>query len=151
EFGHRWGGVILLAMSLAAFARQATGAKSMRHWPAAFVVLILFVGVCAVVQRWKYGWHLEPPEVAEIFQHAILFALALAWGLAQWGFETQILNWRHAAFVFPLSAALGATLLLVHFHSDEDVGAAAFPMRIAHLSIAVAAIAGAALRWIEVR
>ncbi len=150
EFDHRWAGVIVALMAVAALVRQATGARWARHWPVALLFLISFLFVSALMQRRNYGLHWAPEEYPEFLQHAVLWFVAISFGLFEWGLQTGMVSWPSAALVFPLASALGGALLLTHFHPQEG-NVAEFLMRLTHCSIAICSIAAASSRWLEIR
>jgi putative copper resistance protein D len=93
---------------------------------------------------------LESLRDPEVVQHRLLESLTAVFGVLEWRARTQRASSPRALLVFPLLCALGGAMLLTHSHALANVKEQLL-IEITHLPLALAVIAAAWSRWIQVR
>jgi putative copper resistance protein D len=152
EYNHHWSGLIVLAIGLLAVLVSTGRAPWARHWPLLFFGLALFLLVRSDPENWPLGprgfW--ESFVVAEVLQHRIFVLFVVAFGVFEWGVQTNRITSLGAALVFPAVCALGGALLLTHSHSLANAKEELL-VELSHIPLALFAIAAGWSRWLELR
>jgi len=152
EYNHHWSGLIVLAIGLLAVLVSTGRAPWARHWPLLFFGLALFLLVRSDPENWPLGprgfW--ESFVVAEVLQHRVFVLLVVAFGVFEWGVQTNRITALRATLVFPAVCALGGALLLTHSHSLANVKEELL-VELTHIPLALFAIAAGWSRWLELR
>jgi len=152
EYNHHWSGLIVLAIGLLAVLGSTGRAPWARHWPLLFFGLALFLLVRSDPENWPLGprgfW--ESFVVAEVLQHRVFVLLVVAFGVFEWGVQTNRITSLGASLVFPAVCALGGALLLTHSHSLGNAKEELL-VELSHIPLALFAIAAGWSRWLELR
>jgi copper resistance protein D len=152
EYNHHWSGLIVLAIGLLAVLVSTQRAPWARHWPLLFFGLALFLLVRSDPENWPLGprgfW--ESFVVAEVLQHRVFVLLVVAFGVFEWGVQTNRITSLGATLVFPAVCALGGALLLTHSHSLANAKEELL-VELSHIPLALLAIAAGWSRWLELR
>jgi len=152
EYNHHWSGLIVLAIGLLAVLVSTQRAPWARHWPLLFFGLALFLLVRSDPENWPLGprgfW--ESFVVAEVLQHRVFVLLVVAFGVFEWGVQTNRITSVGASLVFPAVCALGGALLLTHSHSLGNAKEELL-VELTHIPLALFAIAAGWSRWLELR
>jgi putative copper resistance protein D len=152
EYNHHWSGLIVLAIGLLAVLGSTGRALWARHWPLLFFGLALFLLVRSDPENWPLGprgfW--ESFVVAEVLQHRVFVLLVVAFGVFEWGVQTNRITSLGASLVFPAVCALGGALLLTHSHSLGNAKEELL-VELSHIPLALFAIAAGWSRWLELR
>jgi putative copper resistance protein D len=152
EFNHHWAGLFVLAIGALALLERTGRAPWARHWPLALLVLAVPLSVRSDPELWPMGkiGLLESLRDPEVVQHRLLESLTAVFGVLEWRARTQRASSPRALLVFPLLCALGGAMLLTHSHALANVKEQLL-IEITHLPLALAVIAAAWSRWIQVR
>ena len=151
NFSHNVAGLFLLPMSLVALAAHGARSRWARHWPLGFVGLAVFVFLRSAASEgsWPFGDVPLFEDDAEGFQHRIGAVLALALGLLEWRARTAERP-GPSAYVFPVLAAAGGILLLIHAHAAFEVKSN-YLIQVTHVAMGALAVLLACGRWLELR
>ncbi len=122
EYNHNWSGIMVLTIGLMALAWRM-GWPPARHWPVLFIVLAIFIAVRSDPETWPLGdiGFLESLRAPEVLQHRLMTLLVATFGLFEWQVRAGRLRGTAAAYVFPLSNAIGGIMLLTHTHSMANI------------------------------
>ena len=151
EYNHHMSGFVVLAVGLVALLDATRRVHWARHWPLLFIGLAVFLFFRSDPEAWPLGdigfWEsLRDPEV---LQHKLLSLLVVVFALSEWFVRLRGKRGA-AAYVFPVSMALGGFLLLAHTHAIANVREALL-VELSHLPLGAAAIIAACARWMELR
>ena len=153
EFNHDVAGLFLIAIGLFALADWTKRWPWMRHWPLGFVALAAFVVVRSDPETWPLGtvgfWQ-GTFGSAEVLQHRVASALALALGLIEWRVRSTRDASSRLAYVFPVLCIAGGMVILTHFHSAYSEKYE-FLITVSHAPVAILAIVIGCGRWLELR
>ena len=142
----------MLAIGLLAVLGSTERAPWARHWPLLFFGLALFLLVRSDPENWPLGprgfW--ESFVVAEVLQHRVFVLLVVAFGVFEWGVQTNRITSLGASLVFPAVCALGGALLLTHSHSLGNAKEELL-VELSHIPLALFAIAAGWSRWLELQ
>jgi len=122
EFNHHLAGflVVLAGLFILAEADIRNRWPSVRYaWPLCFVLSGLFVLIWSDTELWPFGsqsWYYGLTHHLEVLQHKIFAVLLLAVGVLELQRARGILRARWSAWIFPLLAAAGSSLLFFHDH-----------------------------------
>jgi putative copper resistance protein D len=152
EFNHHWAGIFVLAIGVLALLERTRRAPWARHWPLMLLVLALPMSVRADPELWPIGkiGILESLRDPEVVQHRLLECLTALLGVLEWRVRTERTSDSRALLIFPLLCALGGAMLLTHSHAVTSVKDQLL-IEISHVLLALAVIAAAWSRWIQVR
>ena len=123
EFNHNWAGFLVLAIGVLALAYRTGRADWAKHWPLLFLVLAVFLFVRSDPKYWPLGdinWF-EGLRDTEAVQHRLAILLIVGFALFEWGVRTGRLTKPAFTYVFPIGAAIGATMLMTHTHALANV------------------------------
>jgi len=151
EYNHNWSGILVLVIGLLALAWRA-GWPPARHWPVLFIVLAIFIAVRSDPEAWPTGdiGFLASMRAPEVLQHRLMTLLVAIFGIFEWQVRSGALKGTSAAYVFPLSNALGGIMLLTHSHALSNVQEALL-VELSHIPMGLLAIAAGGARWLELR
>jgi len=129
EFNHHLAGffVVLAGLFILAEADIRNRWPSVRYaWPLCFVLSGLFVLIWSDTELWPFGpqsWYYGLTHHREVVQHKIFAVLLLAVGVLELQRARGILRARWSAWIFPLLAVAGSSLLFFHEHQAGMHGA----------------------------
>ena len=122
EFNHHLAGffVVLAGLFILAEADIRKRWPAVRYaWPLCFVLSGLFVLIWSDTELWPFGpqsWYYGLSHHVEVLQHKVFAVLLLVVGALESQRARGILRARWSAWIFPLLAAVGASLLFFHDH-----------------------------------
>ena len=122
EFNHHLAGffVVLAGLFILAEAVIRNRWPSVRYaWPLCFILSGLFVLIWSDTELWPFGpqsWYYGLTHHLEVLQHKIFAVLLLGVGVLELQRARGILRARWSAWIFPLLAAAGSSLLFFHDH-----------------------------------
>jgi len=122
EFNHHLAGffVVLAGLFILAEADIRNRWPSVRYaWPLCFVLSGLFVLIWSDTELWPFGpqsWYYGLTHHREVLQHKIFAVLLLGVGALELQRARGVLRARWSAWIFPLLAAAGSSLLFFHDH-----------------------------------
>jgi putative copper resistance protein D len=152
EYNHHVAGLLVLAIGTLTLLEHTGRAHWARHWPLLFVGLAAFLLVRDDPEAWPFGplslW--KSLGYRTILQHYFFVILVLAFAVFEWLVRTGRLRSPRPAYVFPLLAAVGATLLLAHSHSLDNLKTV-YLVEITHLPLGVLGCCVGWARWLELR
>jgi putative copper resistance protein D len=150
EYNHHWAGILVLAIAVLALLNQA-GLRVARHWPVLFLVLAGFLFIRSDPEVWPLGQisFLAALRDVEVLQHRFFVLLIVIFGLFEWWVRARGLTGR-PALMFPLVTAIGGAALLTHSHAIANIKDQLL-IEITHTPLALAGIAAAWARWLELR
>ncbi|MBY0337813.1 MAG: copper resistance protein [Acetobacteraceae bacterium] len=151
EYNHHMAGFIVLLVGLFALLDRTGRFPWARHWPLLFLLLAAFLFIRSDPEVWPMGEipFLESLRDPEVLQHKLLSALVVVFAVSEW--LVRLRNKRSAAaYVFPLSMALGGFLLLTHTHAISNIKEALL-VELSHLPLGVLSVIAGCARWTELR
>jgi len=151
EYNHHMSGFVVLAVGLAALADATRRVAWARNWPLLFMGLAVFLFMRSDPEAWPLGeiGFLESMRDPEVLQHKLLSLLVVVFAVSEW--LVRLRGKRSAAaYVFPISMALGGFLLLAHTHAIANVKEALL-VELSHLPLGAAAVIASCARWMELR
>lgn len=86
----------------------------------------------------------------EVLQHRLMTLLVAVFGIFEWQVRSGRLRGTSAAYVFPLSNAIGGIMLLTHSHALSNIQEALL-VEFSHIPLGLLAIAAGGARWLELR
>jgi len=154
NYSHNVAGLFLLGMSLASLAGWFRPGWR-RHAPLALIALSVFVFLrtSASEGTWPFG---TTPVLqnalgnAEALQHRIGAVLALALGLVEWRARTAAAPSAAIRYLFPVLAAVGGVVLLMHSHTPFEPKSD-YLIQVTHTAMGALAVLMAVGRWLELR
>ena len=149
EFNHNWAGFLVLAIGVLALAYRTGRADWAKHWPLLFLVLAVFLFVRSDPKYWPLGdinWF-EGLRDTEAVQHRLAILLIVGFALFEWGVRTGRLTKPAFTYVFPIGAAIGATMLMTHTHALANVKEELL-IEFTHTPLAILGVASAWGRWL---
>ncbi len=153
EYNHHWAGIFVLVMGLLALVEHSRRlAPFARHWPLTFLGLAGFLFLRADEEVWPLG-HLgliESLRDPEIAQHRLMILLIVLFGIFEWRVRLGKLKAAWAPYVFPLTTAIAAGLLLTHSHGLANPKEEML-IEITHTPLALVGVAAGWSRWLELR
>jgi copper resistance protein D len=152
EYNHNWAGFFVFAIGLLALAHRSGYAPWAKHWPLIFLLLAAFLFIRSDPKYWPLGdinWF-EGLRDAEAVQHRVVVLLIVAFALFEWAVRTGRLTRPVYTYVFPVGAAIGATLLLTHQHPLSNIREALL-VEFTHTPLAILGVTSAWSRWLELR
>lgn len=129
EFNHHLAGFFVL---LAGVFILAEGDLKQRWplvrfaWPACFLLSGIFLLIWSDTELWPFGhqrWLHTMATNPEVLQHKTFAVILLGLGVIEIQRARGVLQAAWSAWVFPLLASAGATMLLFHSHGGGMVGA----------------------------
>jgi putative copper resistance protein D len=151
EYNHHWSGVLVLAIALLALANRA-GLRAARHWPLLFLVMAVFLFFRSDPETWPLGEisFLDSMRDVEVVQHRFFDLLIVLFGVFEWRVRAFDVRTGWQPYVFPLVTAVGSAALLTHSHAIANVKDQLL-IELTHTPLALAGVAGAWARWLELR
>jgi putative copper resistance protein D len=151
EYNHHWAGIFVVAIALLALLHRA-GVGIAGHWPLLFLGLAGFLFWRSDPEAWPMGAVslMDSLRDVEVLQHRMIVLLLVVFALFEWRVRItrQASGWQ--PLVFPVLTAVAATALLTHSHSIANVREQLL-IEISHTPLALAGLAGAWSRWLELR
>ena len=151
EYNHHWAGIFVVAIALLALLHRA-GVGIAGHWPLLFLGLAGFLFWRSDPEAWPMGAVslMDSLRDVEVLQHRMIVLLLVVFALFEWRVRItrQASGWQ--PLVFPVLTAVAATALLTHSHSIANVREQLL-IEISHTPLALAGLAGAWARWLELR
>jgi putative copper resistance protein D len=151
EYNHHWAGILVVAIALLALLHRA-GLGIAGHWPLLFLVLAGFLFWRSDPEAWPLGavsfW--DSLRDVEVLQHRILVLVLVVFALFEWRVRITRQRGGWQPLVFPVLTAFAGVALLTHSHSLANVKEQLL-IEISHTPLALAGIAGAWARWLELR
>jgi putative copper resistance protein D len=151
EYNHHMAGFVVLLVGIFALLDRTGRFPWARHWPLLFLLLAAFLLIRSDPEVWPMGEipFLESLRDPEVLQHKLLSLLVVVFAVSEW--QVRLRNKRSAAaYVFPLSMALGGFLLLTHTHAIANIKEALL-VELSHLPLGVLSVVAACARWTELR
>ena len=151
EYNHHWAGLFVVAIALMALLHRA-GLGIAGHWPLLFLGLAGFLFWRSDPEAWPMGAisFMDSLRDVEVLQHRFIVLLLICFALFEWKVRItkQTTGWQ--PLVFPLATALSGMALLTHSHAIANVREQLL-IEITHTPLALAGVAGAWARWLELR
>jgi putative copper resistance protein D len=151
EYNHHWAGIFVVSIALLALMHRA-GVGIAGHWPLLFLGLAGFLFWRSDPEAWPMGAVslMDSLRDVEVLQHRMIVLLLVVFALFEWRVRItrQASGWQ--PLVFPVLTAVAATALLTHSHSIANVREQLL-IEISHTPLALAGLAGAWARWLELR
>ncbi len=151
EYNHHWAGIFVVAIALLALLHRA-GLGIAGHWPLVFLGLAGFLFFRSDPEAWPLGAVslMDSLRDVEVLQHRLIVLLLVVFALFEWRVRItrQSSGWQPK--VFPILTAVAATALLTHSHAIANVREQLL-IEITHTPLALAGLAGAWARWLELR
>jgi putative copper resistance protein D len=151
EYNHHWAGILVIAIALLALLHRA-GLGIAGHWPLLFLVLAGFLFWRSDPEAWPLGavsfW--DSLRDVEVLQHRIVVLVLVVFALYEWRVRITGQRGGWQPLVFPVLTAFAGVALLTHSHSIANVKEQLL-IEISHTPLALAGIAGAWARWLELR
>ena len=156
EYNHHWAGIFVIAIALLALLHRA-GLRIAGHWPLLFLGLAGFLFWRSDPEAWPMGAisFVDSLRDVEVLQHRFIVLLLVCFALFEWrvritgqGSMGHRGGWQ--PLVFPLATALAGVALLTHSHAIANVREQLL-IEISHTPLALAGVAGAWARWLELR
>jgi len=151
EYNHHWAGLFVIAIALLALLHRA-GLGIAGHWPLVFLGLAGFLFFRSDPEAWPLGAVslMDSMRDVEVLQHRMIVLLLVVFALFEWRVRItkQTSGWQPK--VFPILTAVAATALLTHSHAIANVREQLL-IEITHTPLALAGLAGAWARWLELR
>ena len=152
EYNHGWAGILVFFMGILALLSRSRYFSWARIWPLMFLGLALFLFLRADPENWPLGpnsfW--KSFGVVDVLQHRLATLLIILFAVFEWRVQTNRLQSRGAALVFPAVCALGGVVLLTHTHGLTNIKEELL-IELSHTPIAVFAVIAGWSRWLEVR
>jgi len=141
----------VIAIALLALLHRA-GLGIAGHWPLVFLGLAGFLFFRSDPEAWPLGAVslMDSMRDVEVLQHRMIVLLLVVFALFEWRVRItkQTSGWQPK--VFPILTAVAATALLTHSHAIANVREQLL-IEITHTPLALAGLAGAWARWLELR
>lgn len=151
EYNHHWAGLFVVAIALLALLHRA-GLGIAGHWPLLFLGLAGFLFWRSDPEAWPLGAvsFLDSLRDVEVLQHRLIVLVLTVFALFEWRVRItgQRTGWQ--PLVFPILTAMSSAALLTHSHSIANVKEQLL-IEITHTPLALAGLAGAWARWLELR
>ncbi|MCC6720379.1 MAG: CopD family protein [Acetobacteraceae bacterium] len=151
EYNHHWAGIFVVAIALMALLHRA-GLRIAGHWPLLFLGLAGFLFWRSDPEAWPLGAisFLDSLRDVEVLQHRFVVLVLVCFALFEWRVRItgQRQGWQ--PLVFPLATALSSAALLTHSHAIANIKEQLL-IEITHTPLALAGLAGAWARWLELR
>ena len=151
EYNHHWAGIFVVAIALMALLHRA-GLGIAGHWPLLFLGLAAFLFWRSDPEAWPMGAisFVDSLRDVEVLQHRFVVLVLICFALFEWKVRItkQTTGWQ--PLVFPLATALSGMALLTHSHAIANIREQLL-IEITHTPLALAGIAGAWARWLELR
>ncbi len=151
EYNHHWAGLFVVAIALMALLHRA-GFSPAGHWPLLFLGLAGFLFWRSDPEAWPMGAisFMDSLRDVEVLQHRFIVLVLICFALFEWKVRItkQTTGWQ--PLVFPLATALSGIALLTHSHAIANVREQLL-IEITHTPLALAGVAGAWARWLELR
>src|SRR5215472_6498790 len=152
EYNHAWAGVVVFVMGILALLSRSRYFAWAKIWPLMLLGLAVFLFLRSDPENWPIGpngfW--ESFGGAGVLQHRIAVVLIIVFAIFQWRVETNRVQSRAAALVFPAVGALGGVVLLTHTHGLTNVKQQLF-VELSHTALAIFAVIAGWSRWLELR
>jgi len=122
EFNHHLAGFLVILASLLILAEAIVRDRWpwVRYaWPVCFLLSGLFVLVWSDTELWPFGpqsWYYGLSRHPEVWQHKTFAILLLVLGVIELQRARGLLKAAWAAWVFPVLAVVGSSLLFLHEH-----------------------------------
>ena len=151
EYNHHWAGIFVVAIALMALLHRA-GFSPAGHWPLLFLGLAAFLFWRSDPEAWPMGAisFVDSLRDVEVLQHRFVVLVLICFALFEWKVRItkQTTGWQ--PLVFPLATALSGMALLTHSHAIANIREQLL-IEITHTPLALAGVAGAWARWLELR
>ena len=151
EYNHHWAGIFVVAIALMALLHRA-GLGIAGHWPLLFLGLAGFLFWRSDPEAWPMGAisFLDSLRDVEVLQHRFVVLVLICFALFEWKVRITKRRTGWQPLVFPLATALSGMALLTHSHAIGNIKEQLL-VEIAHTPLALAGVAGAWARWLELR
>ncbi|MEK8095444.1 CopD family protein [Methylocystis sp. IM3] len=152
EAHHHYAALFVVATGLVALvSRSGRLGRLGRRWPLLFLALAAYLFIVADEDAWPLGptGFFESLANPRIAQHKLMIALVAALALVEWRAQAKKFRAAWPSFIFPLTIAGAAALLLTHYGHSGDKQEVL--VEISHTPVALLGVIAAAARWLELR